>query len=63
MEELKKGLEELTVCSPIIGTTVSTGKPPRASRDWITNQRIHMEGSMVLAAYMAKVGLVGHQWG
>ena len=27
-----------------------------------TNQRAHMKGSMVLAAYVAEDGLVGHPW-
>jgi hypothetical protein len=32
---------------------------PRAPGDWTTNQRVHMEGPMFLAAYLAENGLVG----
>ena len=50
---------------PQEGATVSTGQtypnPPRAPRDW-TTKRIHIEGPMVLAAYVAEDGLAGHQW-
>ena len=35
---------------------------PGAPRDWTTNQRVHMEGPMALATYVAEDGLVGHQW-
>ena len=34
---------------------------PRAPRDLTTNQRVHMEGTMTPAAYVAEDGLVGHQ--
>ena len=47
------------------GARVSIGQthpPPRAPRDWTTNQRIHMEGPMALAACVAEDDLVGHQW-
>ena len=30
---------------------------PGTPRDWTTNQRIHMEGPMALAAYVAEDGL------
>ena len=43
------------------GGTVSTGQNPGAPRDWITNQRVYMEGPMVLATYVSDDGLVGHQ--
>jgi hypothetical protein len=36
--------------------------PPRAPRDKTTNQRVHVEGPMAPAAYVAENGLVGHQW-
>jgi hypothetical protein len=36
-------------------------RTPGAPRDWTINQRIHMKGPMVLAAYVAEDGLVGHQ--
>jgi hypothetical protein len=32
--------------------------PPRAPRDWTTNQNVHMEGPMTPAAYVAEDGLV-----
>ena len=44
------------------GATVSTSRTPGAPRNWTTNQRIHMEGPMALATYVAEGGLVGHQW-
>ena len=50
------------VCSPMEGATVSTGQTPGAPGDWTTNQRIHMEGPMALATYVAEDGLAGHQW-
>ena len=61
MEELEK---ELGVggCSPMGGATVSTGQTPGAPRDWTINQRVHMEGPMAPATYVAEDGLVGHQW-
>ena len=31
-------------------------------RDGITNQRVHMEGPMAPATYVAVDGLAGHQW-
>jgi hypothetical protein len=37
-------------------------RSPRVSRDWTTNQRVHMEGPMALATYVAEDGLVGRQW-
>jgi hypothetical protein len=42
--------------------TLSTGETPGSPRDWTTNQRIHMKGPMVLVTYVAKDGLVEHQW-
>ena len=63
MEELEKGLKELKVFAALwVGATVSTGQTLGAPGDWTTNQRIHMEGPMVLATYVAEDGLVGHQW-
>ena len=44
--------------------TVLTGQttlPPRAPRDWTTDQRIPKEEPMALAAYVAEDDLVGHQ--
>jgi hypothetical protein len=42
--------------------SVNRPEPPGALRDWTTNQRIHMEGPMALATYVAEDALVGHQW-
>ena len=50
------------VCSSMEEAAVSTGQTPVAPSDWTTNQRIHMHGSMALAAHVAEDGLVGHQW-
>ena len=50
------------VCSPMDGATVSIGATPRSSWGLTTNQRIHMERLMALAAYVAEDDLVGHQW-
>jgi hypothetical protein len=50
------------VCSPMEGTTVPAGQTSGAPRDWTTNQRIHIEGLMALAIYVAEDGLDGHQW-
>ena len=36
--------------------------PHLAPRDGTTNQRMHIEGHMALAKYVAEDGLVGHQW-
>lgn len=44
------------VCHPVGGARVSTGQAPRAHRDWITNQRVHREGPMALAMYVAEDG-------
>jgi hypothetical protein len=49
-------------CRPMEGATVSTGQISGNSWAWTTNQRIYMEVSMVLAAYVAEDDLVGHQW-
>jgi hypothetical protein len=45
------------------GPTISTGWDPVAPGHWATNQRVHTEGPMGLAAaYVAEDGLDGHQW-
>jgi hypothetical protein len=63
MEELEKGLKELR------GVAVSWREQqcqqagsPRAPGDWNTNQRIHMERPMTMAAHVAKGVLVGQRW-
>jgi hypothetical protein len=33
-----------------------------APGDWANNQRVHMEGPMAPAIYVAEDSLVGHQW-
>jgi hypothetical protein len=53
MEELEKRLKE---------QQCQQARPPGAPRNWTTNQRIHMQGPMELAEYVAEDGLVGHQW-
>jgi hypothetical protein len=37
-------------------------RSPAAPGDWTNNQRVHMEGSIALAAYVAEDGLIGQQW-
>ena len=61
MEELEKGLKELRGLQTYGKSKCQLAISPRASRDWTTNQRIHVEGPMALAAYVAEDGLVGHQ--
>ena len=62
MEELEKGLKELRGFAAPWREQQCQLATPRAPRDWTTNQRIHMEGPMALAAYVAEDGLVGYQW-
>jgi hypothetical protein len=40
---------------------VSTGQTPGTPGDWTTNKRVHKEGPMALAIYVAEDGLDGHQ--
>ena len=46
------------VCSPMGGATVSTSQTPGAPSDWTTNKRVHIEGPMTLATYVADDGLM-----
>jgi hypothetical protein len=63
MEELEKGLKELRGFAALWrGQQCQQARGPRAHRDWTTNQRIHGEGPMAPATYVAQDGLVGHQW-
>jgi hypothetical protein len=63
MEELEKWLKELRgFAARWRQQQCQQARPPEARRYWTTNQRVHMEGSMVLAAYVAEDGLVEHQW-
>ena len=62
---LEKGLKELRGFAALQREQQwQQARPPspRAPGDWTTNQRVHREGPMVLAAYVAEDGLVGHQW-
>jgi hypothetical protein len=50
MEELGKGLKELRVfAAPWREQQCQQARSPGAPGDWTTNQRVHMEGPMVLA--------------
>jgi hypothetical protein len=63
MEELEKGLKELRRFAALWREQqCQPARSPRAPRDWTTNQRVHMEGPVALAKYVAEDGLVGHQW-
>jgi hypothetical protein len=65
IRELEKGLKELRW---FVATATGWEQqcqlaiPPGAPRDWTTNRKVHMEGPVALATYMADDGLVGHQW-
>jgi hypothetical protein len=63
MEELEKELKELRgFVSQWREQKCQQARSPGTPRDWTTNQRIHMEGPMALVTFVAKDGLVGHQW-
>ena len=63
MEELEKGLKELRgFAAPWGEQQCQFARPPGAPGDWTTNERVHMEGPMALAAYVAEDGLDGHTW-
>jgi hypothetical protein len=63
MEELEKELKELEgFAAPWREQQCQQVRSPRDPRDWVTNQRIHMERPMALAIYVAEDGLVGHHW-
>jgi hypothetical protein len=63
MEELEKELKELRgLAAPWREQQCQLARPPGTSGNWTTNQRVHMEGPMALATYVAEDGLVGHQW-
>ena len=63
IEELEKGLKELRgFAAAWRKQQCQSAGPPRAPQDWITKQRVHMEGPMALGAYVAEDGLVGHEW-
>jgi hypothetical protein len=58
--EVTKGAEG--VCSPMWGSTVPTGQTPPELQGTGPPTRVHMEGPMAPATYVAEDGLVGHQW-
>ena len=63
MEELEKGLKLLRgFAAPWREQQCQLARSPEFPRVWITNQRVHMEGPMAPAAYVAEDDLVGHQW-
>jgi hypothetical protein len=51
----------LGVCS-LIQEQYELTSTPRTPWDYNINQRLHMEGPITPAAYVAEDGLVGHQW-
>jgi hypothetical protein len=63
MEEFEKGPKELNVfAAPYEEQQYELTSTPRAPWDETTNQRIHVEGPMALAAYVGEDVHVGHQW-
>jgi hypothetical protein len=50
------------VCSPMGEQQCQLARPQELPGKCTTNQRVHMDRLMVLAAYVAEDGLVGHQW-
>jgi hypothetical protein len=63
MEELEKEMKELRrFAAQGKEEQCQQARPPGAPGDWATNQRIHMEGTMALATYVAEDGLVKHHW-
>jgi hypothetical protein len=55
--EWTEGDEE--ICSLMVRNNSVNG--PGATRDWTTNQIVHMEGPMPPAAYVEGKELIGHQ--
>jgi hypothetical protein len=63
MEDLEKGLKELRgFAATWREEQCQQARSPGTPGDWTTNQRIHMDGPMALATYVAEDGLVRHQW-
>ena len=57
---MEKGLKELRLfATPWEEQQCQLVNPPGAPRDWTTNQRVHMEGTMAPVAYVAEDGFVG----
>jgi hypothetical protein len=60
---LEKKLKELRgFAAPWREQQCQQVRPAGAPRHWTINQRIHLEQQMVLAAYVAEDGFVGHHW-
>ena len=61
--ELEKGLKEFKgFTTPQEEQQYQPTRLLRAPRDQTNNQKLHMEGPMAPATYVAEGGLVGHQW-
>ena len=45
-----------------VSNNINRPDPQPVPRDRTTNQKTHMEGPIVLAAYVSEDGLVGHLW-
>jgi hypothetical protein len=58
MEELGEGPKELKGIVTAYEEQYQLAGPPRAPKDQITNQRVHMEEPMAPAAYVAEDGLI-----
>ena len=60
---MEKGLKKLRgLAAPWREQQCQLARLPGVLGDWTTNQRVHMEGPMAPATYVAEDGLVGHQW-
>jgi hypothetical protein len=58
---LEKGLKKLRgFAAPWREQQSQPARTPRVLRDWTTNQRVHMEEPITLAAYVVEDDLVGH---
>jgi hypothetical protein len=63
MEKLEKGPKELKgFAAPYEEQQYEPTSTSKAPRDETTNQRVHMEGLIAPATYVAEDGLVGHKW-
>ena len=63
MKELGKELKKVKgFASPQVEQHYQPTRPPRASTMQTTNQRVHMEGPMAPATYVAEDYLIWHQW-
>jgi hypothetical protein len=63
MEELEKGLKELKgFATHRKDNNITNQTNPQSSQGINHQQRVHMEGPMALAAYIAEDGFGRHQW-